>query len=454
VGVSLTEYAIENHALPMVNPLDSNTFFANPLVVFYTLTALILGILGINPLIGWAVLALLNGLLICILIYLISRRYGASVFASNVAMLSVPLITNGTNAPGIWFFVPFLGSLTIFLFAILLTLNKKTWPALGMYIFSLILYPPMVLFIIPSLIGLILYNRSELNKSKNILYASMGGTIIGSGFVSLFFVHSYGWTGTLKLLTSWIIRQNLDGGIPSLSIWNIIPIPLLILACVGIGIVIKKRMYAILLPIFVGIVMWIIYAYVPQTFIIDYSRIVSITAIFFITFVGLGMDMLITYASKWHIYVGMSLKIVILICFIGIACNYPSQNNWSKLTLAFETGAGTQTVYPSNPINRYLDPSDLSLFTHIDEQYFLSPPWKGLVIGVATHNYPLESKSSTISNELMSYDDFFSVDCVTKNNMASSSKLAFVYTKPFNCPSFKKIGDGSEYLSLYQYERQ
>ncbi len=87
VGVSLTEYAIQHHAVPMINPFDNNKPFANPLVVFYSLTALLFFIFGINPLTGWALFALINGLIICILTYLISRKLGGSVFASGIAML-------------------------------------------------------------------------------------------------------------------------------------------------------------------------------------------------------------------------------------------------------------------------------------------------------------------------------------------------------------------------------
>lgn len=448
VGVSLTEYSIHNNALPLVNPLDSNKHFANPLMVFYSVVAELFLVFGMNPLTGWAVFALINGLITSILVYKISRALGINAFAASIAMLSVPLITNATNAPGIWFFVPFLGSLSIFLLAILLTLKKELWFALIAYTLSLMLYPPMVVFILPTILGIILLNKNNRNK---ILSAGIGVIILGAGFISIFLISNYGWIKATQLLTSWVIRHNLDGGIPYLAIWNIVPIPLLALACIGIIISFKKKLYQILFPVCVGLVMWVVYAYVPKTFIVDYSRIVSITAILLMPLIGLGSQIIIKYVSKLHSYIKICLNIAIVVCVCIVTLTYPSQNSWSKLTLAFQTSNGIEIIHPSNPINRYIDPTDLSLFANIHEKYFLSPSWKGLVIGVATHNYPLESKSSTIANQIMSYNDFVSGNCFTKNDMASGSQMTYVFAQPFNCPNFLKIGDSPENLSLYQY---
>ncbi len=322
----------------MVNPLDANKSFPNPLVVFYSLTAILFFIFGINPLTGWALFALINGLIVCILIYLISRKLGAGLFASCIAMLSVPLITNGTNAPGIWFFVPFIGSITVVLAGILLTLNKKTLLSMLAYAFSLMLYPPMILFVVPAIVGSILHNTHSRTK---IFLAGLGALICGSGLISIFLSQQYGWNQAFHLLTSWIIRQNLDGGIPLLSIWYIIPIPLPIIAAIGIIISAKNKIDVLLLPLFVGLVMWVVYAYIPQTFIIDYSRVVVITSILLMPFIGLGTDKLFFLLSKLYSYTGsqldsrlvMTIKLIIIFFFLILASKYPSSNNWSKLVL-------------------------------------------------------------------------------------------------------------------------
>ncbi len=73
VGISLTQYSIASHHLPMKNPLDADKPFSNPLVVFYSLAAELLLLFNLNPLTGWAVLALANGLFVCVLVYIVVR---------------------------------------------------------------------------------------------------------------------------------------------------------------------------------------------------------------------------------------------------------------------------------------------------------------------------------------------------------------------------------------------
>ena len=110
------------------------------------------------------------------------------------------------------------------------------------------------------------------------------------------------------------------------------------------------------------------------------------------------------------------------------------------------------TVIPAAPANNYLHPDDLYLFKDIKQKRFIAPPWKGLVIGVATNNYPLETKSSTLTISILKFSEFFSADCKNKTKLADKYKISYVYSGKFDCPDFKLIGNSREGLYLYRYK--
>ena len=93
---------------------------------------------------------------------------------------------------------------------------------------------------------------------------------------------------------------------------------------------------------------------------------------------------------------------------------------------------------------------DLRLFAEIWQKRFLSIPWKGLVIGVATDNYPLDTKPSTLTNKWFSYEEFMNLGCDNKLRIAKDYKIDYVYSGEFNCKGFELINKSSENLYLYK----
>ena len=94
---------------------------------------------------------------------------------------------------------------------------------------------------------------------------------------------------------------------------------------------------------------------------------------------------------------------------------------------------------------------DVKIFKGIEQKKFLSTPWKGLVIGVATNNYPAVAKEGIMSvgnPQLVS--QFLMADCEAKSNLAKNYKLDYIYLYEFNCPGFTKIDKSSENLYLYK----
>lgn len=75
--------------------------------------------------------------------------------------------------------------------------------------------------------------------------------------------------------------------------------------------------------------------------------------------------------------------------------HYTQRENWQNLKLSY---VGTdKTLSPAAPANQYLHPDDLRIFKGIRGRRFVSLPWKGTVIGVATDNYTGSIKSGAIS---------------------------------------------------------
>ena len=82
----------------------------------------------------------------------------------------------------------------------------------------------------------------------------------------------------------------------------------------------------------------------------------------------------------------------------------------------------------------------------------MSIPWKGLVIGVATENYPLETKESTITNQFVRHSEFVKAECDEKLKIAKEQGIDYVYSWGFNCTGFKEVGKSEENLVLYGVE--
>jgi hypothetical protein len=452
VGVSFTEHSIRNHSLPLTNPLAADAPFANPLVVFYSFVAEIFLFLGLNPLTGWALLALANGLLVCLFIYLALRASKVSPFAASVAVLAVPLLVNGTNLPGIWYLVPFLGSLVVFLAGLTLSIIDDVRTTAAAYFLALILYPPMIIFVVPAGVAMAVQNK-KLFSRESLRVFGIGLAVIAAGaaVLVLLLLSAFHLNEIIRFISSWIVRSDIEGGIPSLAIWNIMPISLLAAVAIGILVAVKRKSYVFLFPIAAGVIFWTVYAFVLGTFIMDYSRIASITAILMMLLAGLGIEGIMKTISRRisrplvHILTG-----AVFLSFAIFVYAYPVGSGWSKLVLQVSTPAGVEKVAPSAPINRYLTSDDLRLFTPFHQQYFLAPPWKGLVIGVATGNYPSDSKASTITNSFLQYADFLDADCITKSEMVQAARVSLVYSAPLSCPQFEKIGESSEHFYLYR----
>ncbi len=447
VGASLVNYTVDSGKLPLINPFFKETFFANPLFLFFSFISNIFLILQINVFENYYLLSILNTIILSLLIYFYLRLRGVSLFGSIIPILFIPLITNSSNLPVTWYFLPFNFSLLFFISFLISDFLKDRVLKIFFVFLSIIFYPPIVIFFIPLIIiEFFKYIKDGLYKKE------FKNSIILISFLSVCFLTFIIYLIKNNLL-KYILRDNLDNGIVSYNIFYILPLVSIVLVLGGIFYIIKNKDYKILSVLFIGFIFWIIYSFTTKIFVIDHPRIVAITSIFLLLVSGFGLDLVLKFIKNKDYFFYNSLIFIFIIYFSFNFIQYPNNNKWKKLTLEITNNNVKQKITPAPPVNEYLKKEDLILFNNYKRKIFLAPPWKGLVIGSITGNFPLESKGSTITNSYARYGDFIKADCITKNNIASKNNIDLIYSSKFECNNFNFIASTTEGLFLYSYDQ-
>jgi hypothetical protein len=459
-GVAFSNYSINNNALPIVNPLiniNKNNNFPNIFIFFFSLISELFLVLNISPLLGYAFFSIAAGFIICLLIFTLLRVNKVSLFPSLLAALCVPYIVNGLNLPGIWYLLPFIGGSIFFLLSLIGFSIRNNVFALVMSVVSLLLYPPMIIFVAPIYIAYLIFEKElkSVNKIKTLLI-SLVTILLIIGII----IYSQGnnINGLFHILTSSIWRLNLDGGIPAFAIWNIIPIIILPFALVGLIKILKEKNIIILIPTVIGIILWSFYNYSQYYFIIDYARVVVVTSFFIMILAGFGFEetskkIIKRYSSFFNKNTILLPKIFLILMFLVLSFYYTDNLTWKSLVLRVTKSDSSYVFIPGAPAAYFLAKDDVKLFSSISKERFLSPPWKGLVIGVATNNYPMDSKSSIITNSLLGYDSFMNETCADKVTSSQYFNIKYIYSYEFNCDKFTEIGQSYEGLHLYKFEK-
>lgn len=447
VGSSLVKYTMENSKLPLVNPLFKEVFFANPLFLFFSFISNIFLILQIKVFENYYLLSILNTTFLSLLVYFYLRLRGVSLYSAIISILFIPLITNSSNLPVTWYFLPFNFSLLFFVSFLISNSLKDRILKIFFIFLSIIFYPPIIIFFIPLItIEFFEYIKDGLYKKE------FKNSIIIISFLLVCFLTFIIYLINNNLL-KYVLRDNLDNGIVSYNIFYILPLVSIVFVLMGLFYLIKNKDYKILSVLLIGFIFWIIYSFTTKIFIIDHPRIVAITSILLLLVSGFGLDMVFKFIKNKDIVLYNSLIFIFIIYFSFNFIQYPNNDKWKKLTLEITNNDVKQKITPAPPINEYLKEEDLVLFNNHKKKLFLAPPWKGLVVGSITGNFPLESKGSTITNSYTRYSDFIKSDCLTKNNIANKNKVDLIYSSKFECKNFNFIASTTEGLFLYSYDQ-
>lgn len=459
VGISYINYSINENCLPIDNPLIdgwAHKQTPNVFVVFFASLAELFLLINIPVLVGYNILTIFLDLLLCFLAYLLLRKNNIEKLPAIIATISLPYIINGANFPGLWYLLPYSGGMIMFLLALIALGSGQIKKALIDATLTLLIYPPFIVLIAPTFLAWLINDKKiGYQKKIKIIIAGLVSSLIVAAIIILFQNDvKYFWT----LVISYLWRLSKNFGIVSLPIWKIIPFWILPFSLIGLIAAIRKKLYFFLFPLLTGLCFWLFYSQSVYFFIIDYTRIAMITSWLIVISAGFGLDYLFEKSKKYLPSFSQKTPKLIAECFILslffiASFSYTNHDSWSKLTLTMKNPNGTIKFKPNAPANSYLTENDLDLFKTLPQkQRFIAPPWKGLVIGVATNNYPLDSKESIISNKFINYSDFISGDCTDKSTNAKKQKIKYVYSSPFDCPNFKLIGSSKEGLFLYIFE--
>lgn len=458
IGASLVDYSIREKTLPLVNPLDAYTPFINFLVASHSLFSELSLVLQFDPISQYAFLAIINSTLLCLAIFLLLRSMSVGSSIAITASISALLITNSGNLPSLWYILPYTASLTFLVFGMIGYVVKNKVIQYTNLIISMLLYPPMIVFTVPFLLVVFFGDKYTINK-KNIysIIKILGLCICSISLILLFSLHKFSPYEIYSRALSFILRPSLDAGKVSFDIWNIIPIYLFPCVLVGLYVCYKQGKKFLYTPIILGLIMWIGYSYTSHVFLIEPSRAIVITSVLLIIVSGLGIKSLYVFVLRkfglaTDVGFRLGIKIIMCIFFALWILNLPKFGLWHKLPMTVHLDGAKQDLIPAPPVTRYLTNEDIELFGQYTGKRFISLPWKGLVIGVATRNYPLESKPSTLTNRMLRYQTFMNADCGMKEKLAKKHDLDLIYSTPFNCPNaFSVLGKSSEGLILYKY---
>lgn len=454
-AVSLIEGSIDYHSLPFKNTFD-NSFFPNLEMFFHSFLAEIILILGLNPLIHYNLVSLFINILIIVLAYVFLRINKVSKLASVISSLAILYIASSANLPGLWHLIPLnLGIMAALLGFCFISLDDLKMTFLS-FLLVLLFYPPLALFFGLGLLVFI-FERSPKMKAKmfKIIGYFTAGLLLAVPVVYILLMLSPLANHTNYILSKLFYTSFTGFFMPQYNFYYIIPIPIILLAVFGQLFIYKNKKW-IFAQFILGVLLWIFYSFSIYRIVINYERAVIFMAIIVTLIAGFGLDELAKYISskfrkiKFPIFKYLEIGAVIL--FLILIPSYTRRETWRKLILI--NSADGMIAYPAAPANNYLVEDDLKIFKNLKDKRFLSLPWKGTVIGVATGAKPVLTKEGTISigSGAILYD-FLNADCPGKEAIAEKLDLDYIYIYQFDCPNFQKTAESDENLILYKIEK-
>lgn len=448
-AASFARFAIHNQSLPVYNPLTPDKVpFINFECVSHSLLAQCALFFDVDPVAHFAFFVLIHGVLICLLSYLFLRECGLESFSAGFGALALLFVTNGGALPGLWTLIPLMhGFLAFLMFLFFIQKRQHSFVLLSLFL-TLILYPPLAPFCVV-VYGAAFLNRSNFHKKLLPLIAII---FISGIFISFFYFLSEGegYRFAEHIKNKLFYRAFLDNATPLFYPWLILPLPILLLGVLGLVLQTKERRWFVLC-VDCGVLLWCGYFFTIYRFMIDFERVVVFTALLTALSSAFSLDWFLkkVRAGSKKIYRVVCALTLLSVCVLIFF--YTQLSLWEKLRL-YHSGLKKE-FQTAAPANHYLVWDDLRIFEGLEKNTFLAPPWKGTVLGVATHNYPLTIKPGTITIYPVLYPEFMNALGEAKVRLAEKYGIQYVYSHPFTAPGFTLIDTSEEGLSLYRFDK-
>ncbi len=443
ITVAVSESIIETGRLPLINPFNG-VKLVNFLFVFQSFISEIDLLFDLDLLSFYPVLSIIFSILLLSFVYILLRELKISVGISVFVVFMISYLPNSSNLPILWNLLPWNIGL-LFLISYFIAIRKnyaKTGILLNLLAISF--YPPISILAVPSLFF------TSINKKLKINYI----IFLGLGIIFAGILSSLNDLSTIKNSFNFIFKflfrplNSALGEPPLFIIWRVLPFFMTPFALYGLW-KIRKEYKFISVPIFITLILWLLYSLGIETIVMDYHRTVAISGILLLIASAFGLKDLVEFLKQKYNFlknfqIKNALLILMLVLFFVLSFSFTKREGWIYFkTFNFD---------PAPPVSKYLTDDDLALFKDIKNSRFISPPWKGLTIAVATKNIPIVTKPSTITVNLMNYNIFLSMNCQEKLQTAKKLKIQYFYIPETQCEGIKLLGKSSENLFLYLVE--
>ncbi len=454
IAVAVARTVLAENALPLTHPFTGQPY-QNYLVAFHAFVAEI-AILFTSPITTIYVwLGIILNTMLVGMGYVVLRALGVTRGIAVFGMLLLPYVVNSSNLPMLWYLLPWNVGFLGMLCAMIFILYGSAWLAVATVFLSAVLYPPIVVLGIPMLL---VVGLQQTGKMRSRVWLSAGAFVLIApvlfvGGVALFTNYSFNQAGAD--LVDILIRPMFSafGSVPTFFVWDVVPwiiLPFVVCAFWKY----KQSLLFIYVPVVIGLVGWILNPIIDTTFLIDYHRLVAMTALLLVIVGTLGLQEVWEYvASRYKKLSSLDVQVAVsgalLILFLIIAPQYTERDVWRKFTVPHTDEAGNKAIgRPASPASRYLHPDDVRIFSGLSGERFLAPAWKGLVIASITDNEPMYTKPSTITIKKVIYEEFSTATCEEKTAIAREYRIHYIYAEKINCAGFEMIDQSAEGLYL------